>query len=112
VRVTPRSDLRPPYRFRASGRLTLPRGMTATAGCRGRVSVQVKRGGTTISTRRVFVRRNCTFSSVVAFRTRARFASSTRLRFTVRFLGNARVAPVTAAARFARVSAATAARGT
>ena len=86
-----------------SGRLTLPRGITAAVGCRGRVSVQVKRGGTTISTRRAFVRRNCRFSSVVTFRNRVRFASSRSLRFTVRFLGNARVAPVTAAARFARV---------
>ena len=104
VRVSPSGDRRAPYRFTTSGRLTLPRGVTAAAGCRGQVSVQVKRGGTTISTRRVFLRRNCTFSSAVTFRTRARFASSRSLRFTVRFLGNARIAPATAAARFVRVA--------
>lgn len=103
VRVTPRRDLRTPYRFTTSGRLTLPRGVAPSAGCRGRVSVQVKRGRTTISTRRVFLRRNCMFRSVVTFRNRVRFASRRSLRFTVRFLGNARVLPVTAAARFARV---------
>ena len=104
VRVTPASDVRPPYRFTTTGRLTLPRGVGASAGCRGRVSVQVQRGGTTISTRRVFLRRNCTFSTSVTFRTRVRFASSRRLRFTVRFLGNARVSPVTAAPRFVGVA--------
>ena len=103
MRVTPTRDLRAPYRFTTTGRLTLPRGVTASTGCRGRVSVQVKRGASTISTRRVSLRRNCTFSSVVTFASRARFASSRSLRFTVRFLGNARISPVTAASRFVRV---------
>ncbi len=101
--VTPARDLRAPFVFRISGRLTLPNDVTRTQGCRGRVSVQIKRGGTTISTRRVFLTRSCTYSLRVSFANRVRFRTSTRLRFTARFLGNARVFPATAPARFARV---------
>ncbi|HEV2787239.1 MAG TPA: hypothetical protein VGV67_12655, partial [Solirubrobacteraceae bacterium] len=62
ARVTPAADRRAPYRFVVSGRLTLPGGIARSAGCRGRVSVQVKRGATTISTRRVSLTRTCTYS--------------------------------------------------
>ena len=102
--VTPNRDLRAPYRFRTSGKLTLPKGITRAVGCTGRVSVQVKRGGTTISTRRVSLRKDCTYRSTVTFRNSKRFGRTIKsLRFTVRFLGNTRVAPARAASRFARV---------
>jgi hypothetical protein len=101
--VTPASDLRAPYVFRTSGKLTLPSGVTKAVGCSGRVSVQIKRGGTTISTRRVSLSKTCTYSSRVSFAVRKRFGSATRLRFIVRFAGNARVSPSGAASRYARV---------
>jgi len=101
--VTPSSDLRPAYVFRASGRLTLPAGVSKAAGCKGRISVQVKRGAVTISTRRASLTRNCTYSSRVAFANKRRFGTAAKLKFTVRFLGNARVSPAIAPARFARV---------
>lgn len=103
ARVTPPADLRPAFSFTTSGRLTLPAGVSRAAGCNGRVSVQVKRGGTTISTRRVSLRANCTYSLRVSFASSRRFGTATRLKFTARFLGNALVAPTTAGARFARV---------
>jgi len=103
ARVTPARELRAPYRFRTSGRLTLPSAITRTAGCSGRVSVQVKRGKVTISTRRVTLSRTCTYSSRVSFANRRRFARATRLRFTARFLGNARVLPVSATPRTSRI---------
>jgi len=101
--VSPARDTRAPYRFRTSGKLTLPSGMTRAVGCRGRVSVQIKRGNVTISTRRVSLTRTCTFSSRVSFANRRRFARAARLKFTVRFLGNSRVSPATATARYARI---------
>lgn len=102
--VTPSSDRRAPFRFRTSGKLTLPKGITRAVGCTGRVSVQVKRGGTTISTRRVSLRKDCTYRSTVSFATSKRFGRTIkRLRFTARFLGNTRVAPVTAKSRYVRV---------
>jgi hypothetical protein len=66
--------------------------------------VQVKRGGTTISTRRVSLRKDCTYRSTVSFATSKRFGRTIkRLKFTARFLGNTRVAPATATSRYVRV---------
>ena len=103
ARVSPARELRAPFVFRVSGRLTLPAGMPAATGCRGRVSVQVKRGTATISTRRTSLTRTCTYRVRVSFASRARFRSATRLKFTARFAGNASVLPATAASRFARI---------
>ena len=101
--VTPSRDLRAPFSFRTTGRLTRPSGITQAAGCNGRVSIQVKRGNTTISTRRVTLSSTCTFSSRVSFSSRSRFGSATRLKFTARFLGNALILPDAAPSRFARI---------
>ena len=105
ARVTPARDLRAPYRFTITGRLTLPRGISRAVGCRGPVSVTIKRGGTTISSRRVFVqRRDCTYRSTVTFATARRFGMTIpQLRITARFLGNARIAPATAPTRFPHI---------
>lgn len=86
--VTPARDTRRPFVFRTTGRLRLPALVSPAVGCRGIVSVQVKAGAKTISTRRANVRRNCAFTSVVQFAGRRRFTRSGRLRFTIRFTGN------------------------
>ena len=87
--VTPARDVRAPFVFRTSGRLRLPPFVSAALGCAdGQVSVQVKAGSKTISTRRADLRRDCTFSSTVRFANRARFTRNGQLRFTLRFTGN------------------------
>ncbi len=103
ARVSPSADLRPPFRFRVTGRLALPRGTSRAAGCSGRVSVQVRRGRTTLSTRRVRLRRDCTYSSAVSFSVRRRLGRATRLMFRARFTGNALVSPDAAPMRAARI---------
>jgi len=102
-KATPRTDLRAPYVFRVSGTLTRPSGMTKSRACTGRVSVQWKRGKTTISTRRVSLTKDCTYSVKVTFKSKQRFASFKRLKFTARFLGNTYVSPVSATSKFVRV---------
>ncbi|MEJ7803606.1 MAG: integrin alpha, partial [Candidatus Limnocylindria bacterium] len=102
--VTPSRRLTPPFVFKTTGKLTLPIGIKTLAGCKGRVSVQIKRGKVTISTRRVSLSKSCKYSSKVSFANRRRFGSVKRLKFTVRFVGNASVARTTAATRFARVA--------
>ncbi len=88
-RVTPARDRRAPFRFRSTGRLRLPAGVTPALGCRdGVVSIQVKAGRKTISTRRAALSRTCTFRSTVTFRDRRRFTRTGLLRFTLRFTGN------------------------
>lgn len=87
--VIPGRDTRAPFRFATTGRLRLPVGVSPALGCgSGIVSVQVKAGGRTLSTRRAKVRRDCTFTSVVTFSSRRRFGRSGTLRFTLRFTGN------------------------
>jgi len=103
ARVTPSADLRASFRFVTSGRLTLPRGIAKSDGCKGRVSVQVKRGSVTLSTRRVSLRKDCTYAVTVSFADARRFARVKRLKLTARFAGNTRVLPIAAPARFARV---------
>ncbi len=98
-----KADLRAPFNFTTSGRLTLPSGVAKSAGCTGRVSVQVKRGSATISTRRVALRKDCTYSVRVSFVNARRFALVKQLKFTARFVGNTLVSPTVAPARFARI---------
>ena len=70
-----------------SGRLSLPAGMTRAVGCAsGRVQVQIKSGARTVSTRRVNLRRNCTFRSSANIS--GRRLGTRRLVIIAQFLGN------------------------
>jgi len=102
VRVSPGRDRAKPFRFRTTGRVNLPAGVTRTAGCVGRVSIQIKRGSNTISTRRRTLTKSCTFSSTVKFDDRSRLPRTGRLKVTVRFLGNPALLPRGARSRFVR----------
>ena len=86
---------RAPLRARSRGALRLPTEVAAGQGCQGIVTVQVKRGRRTLSTRRVRLTRACRYASSVVFRDRARLGRSPRLRFTARFTGNAVLGRVT-----------------
>ena len=99
AKVTPSRDRRRPYRFRTSGKLLTYTGTPAAQACTGKVSVQVKHGRRTISTRRVSLRRDCTYRSTVSFK-RAKGS----LRFLVRFGGNQAIKPVNAKTRRARAA--------
>jgi hypothetical protein len=90
--------------LRTRGRLVLPRGVSRAAGCRGRVSIQVKARKRTISRRRAFVRHNtCRFSSKVRFRHQRRFGRAKRLTVRVRYAGNAELKPAKARIRRVRI---------
>jgi predicted esterase len=100
--VSARVSRRAAYRFRTSGRVLLPTGVTRAQACgSGVVSVQVKRGRRGLSTRRGTLRRDCTFASTIAFRAR-RLLGHPRLRFVVRFHGNRALLAASARSRSAR----------
>lgn len=104
ARTTPSHDRDLPFRFRTTGRLLLPAGVPASSACIGTVSVQIKRGSNTISTRRAEVRSDCRYSSSVTFDDRERLGrGSKRLKVTVRFLGNPRLNRVTGTPRYVRI---------
>ncbi len=67
IKATPKRDLRSPYTFRTTGKVVLPPSVTPALGCKGVVAVTFKAGKKTISTRRVKVRSNCTYSAKVTF---------------------------------------------
>ncbi|HEV2814951.1 MAG TPA: calcium-binding protein [Solirubrobacteraceae bacterium] len=81
IAVTPRADRRVPFRFRTSGRVTLPAGVSPALGCNGTVTIQIKSRANTISTRRARVGANCRYSSSVTFRVTRRLVTN---RLTVR----------------------------
>jgi hypothetical protein len=96
LRVAPSRDRRAPYRFRASGTVSLPARVTRTQGCReGVVLVRVKRRARTVSSRRVNLRRNCTYGASVPGRAGAN-------RISARFLGNEVLSARSSATRGAR----------
>lgn len=83
------------YRFRFSGKLTLPSGVAKSA-CRaggGTVTIQVKAGSNTISTRRVKLDRNCKYAVRINFRSAKRFGKRTRLTVVTKWSGNRALGP-------------------
>ena len=95
--VTPSRDRTRPFRFRISGTVSRPAGVTAAQGCRaGTVRVTAKAGTRTRFTRNVRIRANCTYAVT------ARIGSRGRLRFTARFSGNTVLKARNAATRTAR----------
>jgi hypothetical protein len=92
--TSPKQDTTNPFRFTTSGRLIRPSGLSRALACKGKVSVQIKAvPRKTISTRRVNVRRDCTYRSVVTFTERSRFPESGELEIHARFLGNTVLLP-------------------
>lgn len=104
ARVSPGSDTRRPHRFRVTGAVTPPDGISVADACTGgTVLVQAKAGRNTIATRQASLRPDCTYAVTLSFNRPRRFGSQTRLRFIARFLGSARMSQITAATVSARV---------
>jgi hypothetical protein len=90
-------------RITTTGAVPLPEGLENELGCDGRVTVQVKRGRKTLSSRRAALDAACDFTSSVTFRSRVR--APDRLRVVVRFDGNPVMGRSVATARTVRVRA-------
>ncbi len=101
--VSPSRVRRSPYLFTITGRLALPAGVRSSDGCgEGIVSVQVKVGSRTVSSRRVGLRNDCSYRSTVSFTSRQRLGRSGRLKFTSRFLGNKVLTLLSASWKYAK----------
>ncbi len=88
LKVRPTRDRALPYRFTSSGTLTLPSDVSRSDGCSGTVTVQIKSGTKTVSTRRVKVGSNCNYRSSVSFKSRGRLKARGTLKVTARYGGN------------------------
>ena len=91
LKVTPKRDRRAPYRFTAKGEVSAP---SVVGACAGRVTVRIKRGKRTLSSRTVDVRSDCTYRARFKLSTRA--ARRTRLKVKAAFKGNDVLLPVSA----------------
>ncbi|HEX8104537.1 MAG TPA: hypothetical protein VF533_18110 [Solirubrobacteraceae bacterium] len=96
ARARSKRDRHRPFKFRFAGSLAAPAGIPPAEACQGQVSVIVKRGRKTISSRRRSVAADCSWSSKVSFRSRGRVGRNGRLKVKVRFLGNDVLTPKSA----------------
>jgi hypothetical protein len=95
--VLPARDRARPFRFRVTGTVRRPQGVTAAQGCAaGTVTVTVKRGVRTIASRRAKLQRTCTYAATVAVSQRG------RLTVKARFGGNAVLQARSSASRSVR----------
>ncbi len=77
--VLPARDRARPFRFRVTGAVRRPPGVTAAQGCAaGTVTVTVKRGVRTIASRQAKLQRSCTYAVVVRVSLRGRYAVKAR----------------------------------
>jgi hypothetical protein len=89
LRVSPTRDRTGAVRFRASGTVARPSAVTPALGCAGAtVSLTVKAGTRTLSTRRVALRSDCTYRVTFTFGDRSRFRGRSGLTVRARFSGN------------------------
>lgn len=103
-KVSPSKDIKAPFKFRVTGTLTPPTGMSKAEACgTGVISTSVKAGKKTISTRRVNIKSNCTYSSTTSFKNRSRFGKASKLKITVRFGGNSVLASKTLTSKTIKV---------
>jgi hypothetical protein len=86
--TTPKKDSKAPFTFTTKGKINLPSGVSAAAGCTGTVAVTFKAGKKTISTRKAKVSKTCTFRSKVKFSIPSRLHPKS-LRVQSTFRGNA-----------------------
>ena len=93
--TSPKRDKKAPFTFTTKGRLALPAGVLRAAGCKGTVDVSFKAGKKTVSSRRVALKGDCSYSSRVTFRLPNRLNPKT-LRVVVVFSGNVVMDPTNA----------------
>ena len=75
-----------------SGRLALPSTVTAARGCRGTITLEIRRGGATVGLRRASLRADCSYR-LTATVSAAALRQATRLTVLGRFEGNATLTP-------------------
>jgi len=91
VRVAPRRDRKAPYRFVISGALRVPAGVSRQTACDGgHVTVTVKAGAKTVTTRRVPTDLRCRYTTRLSFKNARRLGNG-RLTVVVKFLGSDRL---------------------
>jgi hypothetical protein len=93
VTTRPHHALTFPYRFKFTGRVRLPHGVTNGAACSGKVSVRIKRGTKTVAFGRASVFATCAWKFSARLSNRKAVPGHGKLSVTVSFGGNVVFAP-------------------
>jgi nitrous oxidase accessory protein NosD len=97
ARTTPRRDRRRPYRYRTTGRLTLPAGVTPAQACANGGTVQVQFAAGRLRLPLIgTLRPDCSFRASIVFPSRRPLGRRGRLTITTLFTGNDVLAPARA----------------
>jgi hypothetical protein len=93
--VNPGHDATAPYKYRASGSLRLPAGMSKPSGCHGQVTIVVKHGSKKLATLHPHVGSGCGYAASLKL-SAAKLHGHGKLTFTARYGGDAVLTPVAA----------------
>jgi hypothetical protein len=88
LKVKPKRDTKPAYRYPARGKLRLPKGVSKTAGCNGDVLVRITRGNKLITKQRVKLSKQCKYATKLTASAKLSKFGSGKMRVRARFLGN------------------------
>jgi hypothetical protein len=91
AKVKPSRDRSKPYSFTFSGKVSLPAGVTKANGCKGTVTVTLKNGKKTVTTKKASVKKDCTYSAKV------KVSKKAKMKASVKFGGNSAVGAKTSA---------------
>jgi hypothetical protein len=102
-KVRPRRDAGAPFRFRVTGALRRPSGVSKKAGCKGKIQIRVRKGAKALARRTVRVRKTCRYSARLVLGRKA--GPKGKASFRISFRGNARLKTrtITRAARYGPV---------
>lgn len=90
AKVSPKRDKSKPFQLTASGKLTLPKGVKKSAGCKGRVNVTFRQGTTVVGTKSSTLKSNCSYSVAVKLLANAKKG---KVKAAAKFLGNPSLKP-------------------
>jgi Tol biopolymer transport system component len=94
LKVRPGRDVELPIKFAMSGRLLMPASVKASAGCRGRVTVNVRAGKRQVRQLKPRLKlkgRTCAYKTRLKLKNRRRVGSAKKLRVRAHFPGNSRL---------------------
>jgi hypothetical protein len=95
--VKPKTDTKAPYKYKASGALTLPSGVSKSTGCKGTITITFKHGKKTVATVHAKLAKTCKYSGTASIKG-SKLKGHGSLKLGASFSGNTTIAGKTAKA--------------
>ena len=104
AKVRPKRDRRRPFKFKVTGKLKRPSGVSKSAGCKGKIKITVRKGKKVLAKKTTKVKSSCKYVKK-NIRLKAKKAGRKgKAKFTISFRGNAKlkVKTIKRSARYGR----------